>query len=52
MAEAPKATRESIQQVARDLRNASGGRLTQTQAEARVERAVRQGDAKRDNGGR
>ena len=48
----PKPTRDAIEQAARDIRRASGGRLTDTQARERVERAVRIGDNKRENGGR
>lgn len=47
-----KPTRESIDSVARDLREATGGRLTAQEARDRVERAVRSGDNKRSNGGR
>lgn len=53
MADQPgRATRDSIDSVARSLREATGGRMTQTEARERVERAVRQGDAKRNDGGR
>ena len=44
--------RDAIESTARDLRAATGGRMTQTQAEARVVEAARKGDAKRTNGGR
>lgn len=44
--------RDAISQAARDLRRASGNRLTQTQAEARVRKAVTTGDAKRANNNR
>ncbi len=41
--------REAIQRTAADLRRASKGRLTQTQAEARVRSAKLQGDKQREN---
>lgn len=44
--------REAIDSVAADYRRATGGRMTQTEARERVERAARTGDAKRENGGR
>lgn len=47
-----RTTREGIEQAARDLRQSTGGRMTQEQARERVERAVRTGDNKRENGGR
>mgnify|MGYP003646177305 FL=1 len=36
--------REAIQSTAQTLRRASGGKLTQTQAEARVRQSVVEGD--------
>ncbi|MGA0311970.1 MAG: hypothetical protein ACO3N4_02775 [Ilumatobacteraceae bacterium] len=44
--------RESIQSAAKSLREASRGKLTQTQAEARVRNAVRRGDRERANNNR
>jgi hypothetical protein len=41
--------REAIQRTAADLRRASQGRLTQTQAEARVRAAKERGDRQREN---
>jgi len=40
--------REAIQRTAADLRRASQGRLTQTQAEARVRSAKLEGDKLRE----
>mgnify|MGYP001416891184 CR=1 FL=1 len=44
--------REAIQRVAADLRRSSNGRLTQTQAEARVRAAKVAGDRQRENNNR
>jgi hypothetical protein len=41
--------REAIQRTAADLRRASQGRLTQSQAEARVREAKLKGDKQRQN---
>lgn len=45
-------TRDGIERAAAKLRDSQGGRITHEQARERVEQAVRQGDRKRDNGGR
>ena len=44
--------RESIARVARQIREHSGGKLTQEAAERRVAKAVRKGDLKRANNNR
>jgi len=45
-------TRDGIERAAAKLREAQGGRISHEQARERVESAVRQGDRKRENGGR
>lgn len=55
MSDPQKPTAEGIARAARDVREASeksGRPVTQTQAEARVREAVRQGDRKRDHNNR
>lgn len=48
----PRPTREGVERAARDVREAaakSGQPITQAQAEARVRKAVTEGDRKREN---
>lgn len=47
-----KTTREGIERAAQDLRNATRGNMSHSEAAKRVQEAVRQGDRKRDNGNR